>query len=936
MFNGFLWLLIIALLVLSIPVGIIILFLRTAEMNKRIAYIERRIADASMREQYGDTRTPLRGDTQRVPSVQEIVPEKPANAAASSASLAVAAPPPNDALSLNKSGPWSVAPRKDQPASPAPEDPSPLGLPPDRFSGMADWLRVNWIYVVTAASLGLAGIFFVQYGMERGLLPPGLRVLAAILFGLALIGAGEWIRRRFGDEGLTSTIHLPSVFSGAGLVSIFAGVLAARQLYGLISPEVAFAAHLVTAALAVGLGWFYGPLLAGVGLIGAALSPFIVGGGSEAAPWLYAYFALIAAVGLGIDAVRRWGWVSALALVLGYGMSALSFGAGAGEAGWVTVLLLLPIMAVILPRLALIPRHPGPYFVQWVLARTADHPPTMPVRLAFGAGLATSVFLVTLSWTGLDFPMLVPAALAVLALAYLLWAHQAEGLSDLGLMPAIGFLAVLVFEALHRGDLFLLIEAHLAAGRSPEDSPLLQIMLLVGMAVAISAAASMRALQPREDRALDLGFGLMAVLVAPIAVAILEFLWAPARMIGAYSWALHIIGVAALTTALAVRFAKADRGDMQRTAHAILAALSLIALALFVLTTATALTLALAVLIIVAAALDRRFGLPEMGLFIQIAVAVISWRLLVDPGVSWALDGPIVGVALAFGGVIAAFIAARRLIPGHERSLTRAVLESAAAGLSAIFANVLLTRWLIPEVQMGLSVSHWQATLSALPWLVLMLAQLYLAEVEEPPSKVRYGLSRVAGALAGLLLIAAVVPRNPLFASGQPDAADLVVGPLLLDSLFLAYAVPALILLAACWRMPRLAAPIRLGFLGIGAALLTLYAGLEIRRLWQGNWLGVPGVKQGELYTYTLAMMTLGAGLLYQAIRHRSDLTRRIAMTVIGLTVAKVFFLDAAGLTGLTRVFSFLGLGLSLAGLAWLNRWAGKAAEGEATPSKSG
>jgi len=38
--------------------------------------------------------------------------------------------------------------------------------------------------------------------------------------------------------------------------------------------------------------------------------------------------------------------------------------------------------------------------------------------------------------------------------------------------------------------------------------------------------------------------------------------------------------------------------------------------------------------------------------------------------------------------------------------------------------------------------------------------------------------------------------------------------------------------------------------------------------------------------------------------------------------VAKVFLLDASGLTGLTRVVSFAGLGLSLAGLAWLNRWA--------------
>lgn len=33
----------------------------------------------------------------------------------------------------------------------------------------------------------------------------------------------------------------------------------------------------------------------------------------------------------------------------------------------------------------------------------------------------------------------------------------------------------------------------------------------------------------------------------------------------------------------------------------------------------------------------------------------------------------------------------------------------------------------------------------------------------------------------------------------------------------------------------------------------VLYAGLEIRRLWQGDFLGWSGVMQGELYAYTLA-----------------------------------------------------------------------------------
>lgn len=927
-----------ALVVLAIPVGVLILFVRTAGLRDRIGFLERQIAELSLREKA----VPRTDPSPIMAQIQAANPPTPETASpptipdsAAPPSVIDPEPPAMAAMAVTgDAGPRAGSTRAPEPAAIRVSQDGPIMLAPDRAGTMMDWVRANWIYVVSAVSLGLAGIFFVQYGMERGLLPPGLRVLAAITFGAALIGAGEWIRRRHGDEGPTPTLHLPSVFSGAGLVSIFAAILAARHLYGLITPEVAFAGQLLTAALAVLLGWFYGPLLAAVGLIGAALAPFIVGGGSQAAPWLYAYFALIAAVGLGIDAVRRWTWVSVLALTLGYVMSALSYLAFAGDLGWIAVLLALALLAVIVPRLALVPDHPAPYVLQTLLGRSPGTSPIIPVRLAAGAALATTLGLLILARAPMDLPILVPVALVLLALAYLLWADRAEGLSDLALLPAMGFLLMLVQEALERGTLFRAIEAQAIAFRAPESSAPMEITLLVGMAVAISAAATLRALHPKTDRMLDLGFGLMAVLVAPLAVAILEFLWVPSEIVGTYPWALHIIVLAALATTLATRFAKADHGDMRRTAHAALAALSLIALALFLLTTSTALTLSLAVLVVVAAALDRRFNLAEMGLFQQIATAVITWRLLVDPGLDWALDGPIIAVIMTFAGVIAALIAAWLRIRVRARPMTMAVLESAAAGLTAIFANILLTRWLIPEFRAGMSVSHWQATLSALPWLILMLTQFYRAGAGETLRKLRHAVAAFAGIVAGLFLLVAIVPQNPLFAYGPTDAAGLVKGPLVLDSLLLAYGVPALILLVAQWRMLHLSPLLRRTLLGVGAGLLALYAGLEIRRFWQGNWLGASGVMQGELYTYTLALMALGAGLLYQAIRRRSDFLRRIAMAVIGLTIAKVFFLDAAGLTGLTRVFSFLGLGLSLAGLAWLNRWAGHAAERDATPGR--
>ncbi|HKM62167.1 MAG TPA: DUF2339 domain-containing protein [Acidisphaera sp.] len=47
---------------------------------------------------------------------------------------------------------------------------------------------------------------------------------------------------------------------------------------------------------------------------------------------------------------------------------------------------------------------------------------------------------------------------------------------------------------------------------------------------------------------------------------------------------------------------------------------------------------------------------------------------------------------------------------------------------------------------------------------------------------------------------------------------------------------------------------------------------------------------------------------------------RTIALGVIALVCAKVFFVDMGELTGLWRVLSFLGLGLALIGLGAVHR----------------
>ncbi|HEX9856845.1 MAG TPA: DUF2339 domain-containing protein, partial [Paracoccaceae bacterium] len=323
-----------ALVVLGIPVAIIVLLISHFGLKARVGRLEQELRLLK--------HEPV---TARATPETAISPE-PATAPETPLPAEQPAPAPAAASPWQRAMPASADPGAPEALADTPaaaDQNRPLVLTADRLAALTRWLRDNWVYAVSALSLALAGVFFVQYGVEKGLLPPIVRVVLAILFGGALIVAGEWLRRRQGDGEWAATAYLPSVFSGAGLVSIFAGILAARQMYGLIGHETAFAGLLATAVLAVVLGWFYGPLLAAVGLLGAAAAPFLVAGPGGAVPWLYGYFALIAATGLAVDAIRRWAWVSVLALVLGYGGGWLMFAGGAGANGWALMLVALAL-----------------------------------------------------------------------------------------------------------------------------------------------------------------------------------------------------------------------------------------------------------------------------------------------------------------------------------------------------------------------------------------------------------------------------------------------------------------------------------------------------------------------------------------------------------------------------------------------------------------
>jgi uncharacterized membrane protein len=73
-----------------------------------------------------------------------------------------------------------------------------------------------------------------------------------------------------------------------------------------------------------------------------------------------------------------------------------------------------------------------------------------------------------------------------------------------------------------------------------------------------------------------------------------------------------------------------------------------------------------------------------------------------------------------------------------------------------------------------------------------------------------------------------------------------------------------------------------------------------------------------EQYTYSMVWLAYGVALLMFGIVFRSQPARLASAAITLLTVAKVFFVDMSGLTGVFRALSFIGLGLVLVGIGWL------------------
>ncbi len=139
-------------------------------------------------------------------------------------------------------------------------------------------LGTRWAVWVGGLALALGGIFLVRYSIEAGIFGPELRLILAAILGVALVAAGEFIRRtgfQMPVEGVANA-YVPGILTAAGAFTLFGTVYAAHGIYGFIGPSTAFTLLGLIGIATIAASLVHGQALAGVGIVGSYVTPVLV------------------------------------------------------------------------------------------------------------------------------------------------------------------------------------------------------------------------------------------------------------------------------------------------------------------------------------------------------------------------------------------------------------------------------------------------------------------------------------------------------------------------------------------------------------------------------------------------------------------------------------------------------------------------------------
>lgn len=797
--------------------------------------------------------------------------------------------------------PPQPTPAPTAPAPPVAQPPKLAAPAPKPRRSLEELVGARWSVVVGGLALALGGIFLVRYSIEQGLIGPAARIALGALFSAGLLVLGERLRRQEASAGRARRpIDIPAVVTSAGATSAFATVYAAYALYGFLPPAAAFVALGIVAVATLLAAVLHGPMLGAAGLLGTYATPLLISSDEPNAPALFVYLLSVTAAAFAVARARDWP-----ALALAAGGAAFAWGAlavlggiadGAG-----------PLIAYALGLIALAAvMHSG--------LKTAAPPATIPdwisaplialfALLAAAAPVIDGFGPVTLTATGAVF------------LGLLCLAAWAPGLAPLAPVGAV--LAALVALTFDDAALSAVAEATSfpPPGETPRADGTASFLAFCGfLGAGFLAGGALAARRAVASPAWRSGLLAAAASAGPLLLLAVAY-WRVSEFAPDLRFATLTILVAAALAYLtedAARREPSGAASPAATAAFATGAAAALGLALAMAMREGGLTVALAFLAMALGIVAARRPIRALG-WLAIATSVLVLvRIAVDPRIVGDDLGttPILNALLwGYGAPMVAFwIGSRGFLKAGQP-----VPANALEGLALVFALLLgfmQARHLSTGGDLTApGVGLVEAGLDATVAFALSAAAGKLSLGRASPA-LRWG-ALVAGAIGAIVsLVGLLAVSNPYF-TGEP-----VRGGILFNDLVPGYLLPAIAAFAAA-RFAGEGRPVwmRRALGGAALALAFSFLTLSVRRAFVGPLLDGSFASEAEWWTYSVVWLVFALALLSLGVFRRSQTLRLASAIVAVLVVFKVFLLDLAGLGGVWRAVSFIGLGGVLIGV---------------------
>ncbi|MGL5164950.1 MAG: DUF2339 domain-containing protein [Afipia sp.] len=855
---------------------------RSQELNARLALLEASLAR-------GARPSALPSDT---PVAPPIVPETTASSEATTSEKSPSTPPPL---------PPAGSRYRETVDGATPETP---GAPAAASGpGLEERLGTRWVVWVGGLTLALGGVFLVKYSIEAGLLGPGTRVLLGGLFALALLATGEYARRK---ENLSSIAplpmaNIPAILTAAGTAVAFATVYASYALYGFLSPPVAFVLLGAVALGTLAAALLHGPALAGLGVIGAFVTPVLVSSDKPDYWALYIYIAIVTAAAFGLARIRLWRWLAVTTIVLG--------------AFWMLFDIARPhtlgpqafdiIASFALAALLVV--------AGFMFGPSAEQGRVEPVSsISLGVSLFGATALVLIN-NHAD-PAMIVFTLLVAATFAIAW--RAESATGAIAAAALFVFAVFAEWAIRANPELTVMPGGAMPGigtRADEGSINMHLMTAAGFGVAFGAAGFLA--QGRSISAIIPVIWAAAGVFTPLALLVALYARI-AHLDRSIPFAIIAIALAGAFAAATELLTKRDARPGQMIATALFATGTLAALALaftFALEKGW-LTIALALMSLGTAWISMKRPIP----FLRSLAAILTGIVVLRVGYEPRIAGNDVGTTPIFNWLLLGYgIPAASFWLGSiflRRRGDDAPLRSVEA--AAILFTVLLA---FTEIRHFINNGDIYSASSSLVEVGLQVCVALAMAIGLERLRVRTG--SVIHNIGALLLtwFAGLAILFGLFFIANPAIWSIEITGTFINPLILGYAIPAILALLLSYAVAGRRAAAYANTIAGGALILALaYITLEIRHLYHGPYLNSFRTFDAEQYTYSVAWLVFGVVLLGIGLLLPSQRARLASAVMIAVTILKVFLIDMSNLTGAYRAFSFIGLGLVLVAIGWL------------------